>query len=467
MTFAAPIPGSFRDPAGAVHDWDGKIYRTVSRCGAKAYETVRETGFLDQMIEQGRVVGLREVTSPAILSAFPDAIHVLEHPRLKYISHPYEWCFQQLQDAALHHLQLMLDALAAGLTLSDATAYNIQFVGSRPIFIDHLSFRPYVEGELWLGHNQFCEQFLNPLLLSAVCGISFNEWYRGRLEGIPTSALARLLPTRARLSFRMNAHVFLPAMLGKGNQSEAVARGGQKRKGSLSRMGYEGLLRQLRNWIASLTPKDAGATVWSDYADGNTYAETERKTKRHVVWDFASWTRPSVLIDLGCNSGDFSATAIDAGAKRVIGYDFDHGALAAAWKRARAGDLPFLPLFLDAANPSPTQGWAQQERQGFEARAKGDAVIALAFIHHLVIGKNIALHQAISWIVGRAQTGLIEFVPKSDPTVQAMLAHREDIFDTYTVDAFRAHLSGIATIENETAISSSGRIIFEYRAHAK
>ncbi|MBJ3762509.1 50S ribosomal protein L11 methyltransferase [Maribius pontilimi] len=463
MTFATPIPGSFRDPSGCVHDWDGKIYRTVSLHGAKAYEAVRKTGFLDRMIEQGRVVGMREVRSPAILGAFPDAVHVLEHPRLKDISYPYEWCFQQLKDAAMHHLDLSLDALAADLTLSDATAYNIQFVGSKPVFIDHLSLRPYKKGEMWLAHNQFCEQFLNPLLLSAVCGISYNEWYRGRLEGIPTSALAKLLPVRSRLSFRMNAHIFLPEMLGRGNQSDAVARSGKKRKASLSRMGYEGLLRQLRNWIASLTPKDSNTTIWSDYADGNTYAKAERDAKRNLVRDFASRTRPSALIDLGCNSGDFSHAAIDAGAKRVIGYDFDQGALTAAWRRARAGNLPFLPLFLDAANPSPAQGWSQQERQGFEARAKGDAVIALAFIHHLAIGKNIGLRQAISWIVDRAYTGMIEFVPKSDPTVQAMLSDREDIFSTYTVDAFRAHLKEIATIENETEVSSTGRIIFEYR----
>ena len=463
MSFVAPVPGSFRDPAGAVHDWEDQIYRTVNREGAKAFEAVRATGFLERMIAQGRLVGLEEVTSPAILKEFPDAVHVLEHPRLDYISHPYEWCFQQLKDAALHHLNLALDALAEGLTLSDATAYNIQFIGPKPIFIDHLSFRPYIEGELWLAHNQFCEQFLNPLLLSSECGISFNDWYRGRLEGIPTPAIAKLLPFSARLSLRMNAHVFLPAMLGKGSQGDAVARGRQKSRRSLSRPGYEGLLRQLKGWITSLTPQGAKHTVWADYADGNTYADTEREAKRKLVRDFASRTRPSILIDLGCNSGDFSQAALEAGAKQAIGYDLDHGALTAACHRAQTEDLAFLPLFLDAANPSPAQGWAQEERSGFAARARGDAVIALAFIHHLAIGKNITLDRAISWITERAHAGLIEFVPKCDPTVQAMLSYREDIFTDYTVETFRDHLSKIAVIKAETQVSSSGRIIFEYR----
>jgi hypothetical protein len=47
---------------------------------------------------------------------------------------------------------------------------NVQFGGTRPLFIDLLSIRRYREGEYWLAHNQFCEQFLNPLLLSRVSG---------------------------------------------------------------------------------------------------------------------------------------------------------------------------------------------------------------------------------------------------------------------------------------------------------
>ena len=78
--------------------------------------------------------------------------------------------------------------------LSDATAYNIQFIGTRPLFIDVLSFVRYREGQVWKGHKQFCEQFLNPLLLHAYFGISHNAWFRGALEGVAVDDLAALLP---------------------------------------------------------------------------------------------------------------------------------------------------------------------------------------------------------------------------------------------------------------------------------
>lgn len=463
MTLDQAVAGSFRDPAGRVFDHEGRILRTVAKAGALAFEAARASGFLDRLVADERLVPFDMLQTPAPAELFADAEYILEHPRLEIISHPYEWCFGQLRAAALLHLDIALDALGCGLTLSDASAYNIQFTGYRPIFIDHLSFRPYREGEFWLAHRQFCEQFLNPLLLRAELGIPHNAWYRGTLEGIPTEQIARLLPRRARLSLRMNAHVFLPARYQRGTQSEAVRAAAGPRPGrGLPRRGYEGLLRQLRNWIAGLTPKDAAPSVWSDYAEDNTYADTETGAKRCLVAEFAARRRPALLLDLGCNSGVFAETALAAGAGAAVGFDFDQHALEKAHARSVGKALPFLPLFLDAANPSPSQGWAQAERAGFDERARGDAVSALAFLHHLAIGKNIPLEQCIAWIVGRAPVGLLEFVPKSDPTVQSMLRHREDIFEDYSEEAFAACLARHASVVQRTQVSAQGRAIYEF-----
>ena len=125
-------------------------------------------------------------------------------------------------------------------------------------------------------------------------------------------------------------------------------------------------------------------------------------------------------------------------------------------------NLSFLPLFLDATNPSPSQGWFQVERAGFIERNKADAVIALAFEHHLTIGNNIPMEKVISWITSIANKGLIEFVPKNDPTITRMLSVREDIFHDYTEEKFVYYLSEQAKIQNATIISESGRKIFEF-----
>lgn len=456
------IKGSFRDPSGRVHAHGARILRTVTPAGAPDFEAVLATGFLERLVDEGRLVPFERVTDPQTLALFDDAALVLEHPLLDYVSHPYEWSFPLLKAAALHHLDIALDALEAGIVLSDATAYNIQFDGPRPIFIDHLSFQPYTEGDYWLAHRQFCEQFLNPLLMRAHLGLSHNAWFRGTLEGIPSDHLSAILPARAKLSARMLAHVVLPARMQRKATGQSIARTAElSARRPLPRRAYAGMLGQLRGWIAGLVPKGA-RTVWGDYAADNTYAATEDRAKAEFIGKFITDTRAETVFDLGCNSGAFSQVALDAGADRVIGFDFDQAALDKAYVRATECGLDYLPLFLDAANPSPSQGWGEAERAGFTTRARADAVLALAFEHHLAIGKNIPLDQVVGWITSLAPTGIIEFIEKDDPTIRAMLALREDIFADYTKARFEEALSARARIVAQAQVTADGRTLYQY-----
>ncbi|MGH6915309.1 MAG: class I SAM-dependent methyltransferase, partial [Geminicoccales bacterium] len=302
-------PGSFRDPSGRVFVGDEGVFRTVSGYAQHAYEFVRDNRLLEDLARRGWVVESVEV-DPAVLGASArEARYVLEHPAIPYVSFPYEWCFPALKSAALLHLDLHLEALERGATLSDSSAYNVQFRGARPVFIDVLSLRPYREGELWVGHRQFCEQFLNPLLLRAKLGAPHNAWYRGSLEGIATTDLARLLPLSAKLSWNVFAHVVLHARLHEKALKRPSESTEKARAGRLSRAGLQGLLSQLRRWIARLQPADRGASLWGDYASTHSYRAAEESAKRRFVAEFVGRTRPRLLLDLGCNTGDYSALA--------------------------------------------------------------------------------------------------------------------------------------------------------------
>lgn len=453
--------GSFRDPAGGVFEADGRIYRSVTARGAEAFAAAKDAGLLDDLVEKGMLVPYAQVPrSPADRDA--GMVHLLEHPRLDTISHPYEWSFSLLKDAALFHLDLQITLLDRGFALSEASAYNVQFDGPNPVFIDHLSIRPYREGEYWLGHRQFCEQFLNPLLLRSAVGIAHNAWYRGNLEGIPTAELARMLPLKRRLSWNVLVHVLLQDRF----QQSSGAREdiGQKlRQGQLPKAQFRAMLEQLQRWIGSMRPAGSRPTTWASYAVNNTYSDTEGEAKRRFVADFVKSSGARSVIDLGCNTGDYSKLCLKSGASRVVGFDFDQQALDGAHARAKAESLPFLPLFLDARNPSPDQGWLQTERAGFGTRFKADAVLALAFEHHLAIAHNVPLDQVLDFVLAIAPCGVIEFVPKTDPTVRTMLALRVDIFPHYDEAAFRSLLAARAGIMREEQISASGRRMFAFR----
>ena len=456
----ARVAGSFRDPSGHVYEDDGSIFRVVAPVAARDYEAVRDAQVFRDLVQARKLVTVDEVDKKRLKPNGFEAAYLLQHRRLPYISYPYEWSFSLLRDAALFHLDLHLDLLERGFTLSDASSYNVQFDGPHPIFIDHLSIRPYRDGEFWTGHRQFCEQFLNPLLLRALLGVPHNSWYRGNLEGIPSGDLAKLLRFKNKFSWNVFTHVVLPNRF---QQSATTRESLDKAKARrLPLAAYKGMLSQLRRWIDRLTPDRIGSTVWGDYATTHTYSGSEEAEKRQFVGDFVKAARPKSVVDLGCNTGEYTKVALDSGAERAIGFDFDQKALDRAHHRAKEQSLNFLPLFLDARNPSPDQGWGQSERTGYASRTKADAVFALAFEHHLAIAHNVPLDEVVAWIVGIAPTGVVEFVPKTNSTVQRMLSLREDIFQNYTGDAFETALAKHARIEKREVVSKAGRTLYAF-----
>lgn len=457
-------PGSYRDPRGQIYHQDGRLFRTVTEAGYQDFMDVAETGLLQSLINSNRLVAY-DLVDPVDHGFDTSAKLLLEHSVLPYISYPYEWGFNLLKSAAVMQLQIILESLEHGVMLSDASAYNIQFVGAKPIFIDHLSFRPYQEGEYWIGHRQFCEQFLNPLLLRSSLGIPHNSWYRGSLEGITSVELNKLLPVYKKMGLNMFTQVHLQAhfqtkSIKQTNQPTAKSKAIGERK--LPKKSLEQLILSMLRWINKLQPKDQQSSIWSNYVSTKSYTDAANSQKGDIVSDYVTRTKSGSILDLGCNTGEYSEIALNAGATRVVAYDFDHGALDRAFDRAEKNSLNLLPLFLDATNPPPDQGWMQSERQGFSQRANTDGLLALALIHHIVIGKNVPLESCVQWLLSLADHGLIEFVPKTDPMVQILLMNREDIFPQYTVEKFRSILSSKADVVSETKIIDSDRIIFEY-----
>ena len=280
------IEGSFRDPAGQIFQKDGHIYRTVNAPAAEEFIFVQGTDFYTKAVSEKRLIAAEQVPLHILNGHRAEASYVIEHPRLPFVSYPYEWTFRMLKTAALFHLDFHIDALAEGITLVDASAYNVQFIGVSPIFIDTLSLRRYEPGALWSGHKQFCDQFLNPLLLQSYIGLHYNAWYRGSQEGITAGEIRKLLPARCKLSRRILTHVTLQDSLQKTTRKGSGPNLETLRAAGLPLPAFRKTLADLRDWIARLEPKNTGPTAWSDYAQSNSYAPQEEALKHEFVADF-------------------------------------------------------------------------------------------------------------------------------------------------------------------------------------
>ena len=456
-----PLGSSFRDPGGFVYTRDGVLYRQVNRVFQDRFEAVAGSGLYDELVRQRLIVAHRPVSLD--FAATPEAVAVLEPERVPFVSYPYEWSFGQLRDAALLTLELQERALVRGFTLRDASAYNVQFVGGQPIFIDTLSFEPRPEGAPWAAYGQFCQHFLVPLALMSRVDIGLGALQRVFLDGIPLELGARLLGSSAWLNPGLLFHVKLQAAAQRRYADREIGRTARARP--VGAPALLQLVRGLRAAIDSLTWNPAG-TEWADYTCDNNYTPEAAGAKRERVIELLRDLRPGTVWDLGANTGEYSRAARSL-SPRVIAFDLDPAAVERNYRRVRAeGESGVLPLLMDLTNPSPAQGWAHRERLSLEQRGPADAILALAVVHHLAIGHNLPLDRIAAFLARLGRHLVIEFVPKSDSQVVRLLRNRPDIFPAYTGEGFEAAFRQYFAIDQVQPIPASERTLYRMTARA-
>ncbi|MFM7059185.1 MAG: methyltransferase [Planctomycetota bacterium] len=383
----------------------------------------------------------------------------VRHVRVPLISWPWEWCFSMLQDAALLHLRLMRQALEAGWNLCDATPFNIQFVGSRPVHIDTGSFVPLTSGGAWEGYRQFCQQFLYPLMLQAWKGVDFQPWLRGRLDGIAPQQFSRLLSVRDFLRRGAFSHVWLHGLLdSKGPRRpvrESLAAGGFSREMILHNV------RGLERIVAGLQwryPRSA----WLNYTTAESHVSSDQPAKAAFVTAVCDFLRPQLTWDLGCNGGFYSSIAAEYG--DVAALDADQPTIDQFFQELKqdssASARRILPLVHNVADPSPGQGWRGRERESFEQRSRPQLILALAVLHHLVIGSGLRLEEIVEWLREKRAHVVLEWVDREDPLVQRLLQNRRDVFSDLQQEVFLNSLSGRFRILQTQQLESAGRRLY-------
>jgi hypothetical protein len=450
------VSGSFRDPSGFVCVSDGVLYRVVNECYRPHYERLLQSGLATDLMDSGFLIRHEEVSAGAKHSL--SGYKVLRPERVPFISYPYEWSFSQLRDAAMLTLRIQKRALKFGMSLKDASAYNVQFLRGKPIFIDTLSFETVTEGRPWVGYRQFCQHFLAPLALMAYCDVRLSQLLRVFLDGVPLDLASGLLPRRTRLKPSLAMHVHLHARAQKRYGGRPVAAGGRQ----LSRTALVALLDNLASAIRSLRWKPQG-TEWSDYYRDTNYSEPAIAQKERLVVNILGRLRPATVWDLGANVGRFSRLASRSGIT-TMAFDADPAAVEQNYLESRrTEDEHLLPLVVDLTNPSTSLGWAGAERLSLQERGPADVALALALIHHLAIGNNVPFARVAEWLSRIARHVVIEFVPKTDSQVQRMLASRTDIFERYTQSAFEEDFDAYFAIEARESIPRTERLLYHMR----
>ena len=450
------LAASFRDPSGFLFRHDGKLYRQINQIYADDFKLLTESGLYGRLVEKGLLIPHAE--APLELARTNQAHCIIEPELVPFISYPYEWSFSQLKDAALVTLRIQKLALKSGLSLKDASAYNIQFHRGRPILIDTLSFTAYREGEPWVAYRQFCQHFLAPLALMALRDVRLGSLLRTCIDGVPLDLAAALLPLRTKLNPGLLMHLHAHAASQKKHEDERKSAKGTK----VGKSALLGIIDSLRGAVRKLEWKPAG-TEWGAYYSDTNYSDQALALKRDLVKQLLSRTDARTVWDLGANNGFFSRVASEQGLP-TIAFDIDPVAVEMNWREVKEkGEQDLLPLLMDLTNPSPNLGWDHAERTSFLDRGPADAVFALALVHHLAISNNVPLPLLARFFARAGRWLIVEFVPKSDSQVKRLLATREDVFPDYTQAGFEAAFKESFEIVAAEAIEGSERTLYLMR----
>ncbi|MDB5619751.1 hypothetical protein [Tardiphaga sp.] len=448
-----PDNASFRDPAGFVFTQDGVVLRQVNLIYSEHYDLLMQSGLYADLVGAGLLIPHREYgTAP---SAPAQTYKVIEPDKIPFISYPSEWSSGQLKQAALTTLEVQRRALSFGMSLKDASSFNIQFIGSRAVLIDTLSLERYVEGTPWVAYRQFCEHFLAPLALMSLANSSAAALLGNSIDGIPLTLASRLLPIRSRLRPSLLLHLHFHTLELRKHQNPSASR----KTGHVTLTGLRGLIDSLHGAVSRL--KFAAAdSEWDDYYDRTNYPAAAMEEKASIVRAWVEELKPKIVWDIGSNRGRFSRIAAESGCY-VISADSDPAAVDSNYRQCQLrNETNILPVVIDISNPTPAFGWANTERRSFLQRGPADTILALALVHHLVITRGVPFEKIAATLAGSSTSLIVEFPSVEDSQVRQMLSQNTAAVARYSETAFRDGFGRHFRIVREQTISGSHRTLF-------
>jgi SAM-dependent methyltransferase len=445
------LAASFRDPAGAVFAFEGRIFRVVNAAGVDDLTAFLNAPSAQAAVRSGTIVRSDLLSGeilerPAIRDLFEHASGrlLLEHERIAFPSFPYEWPPEMLYAAGELTLDLAQSLLADGMGIKDGTPYNVLFRGPDPVFIDVLSFERRHPGDpTWLPYAQFVRTFLLPLLANRHFGLGLDQILTTRRDGLEPEEIYRWSRPMQRLKPPFLSLVSMPTWLGgKHDQDDqSIYRKKTLDNADKARFILDALFNGLRRSLRKVAPRAGKSSAWTDYmVSNNNYSADHFAAKQSFVKEALVEFAPRRVLDVGCNTGHFSALAAKSGAA-VVAIDYDPVVAGSVWRNARAEKLNILPLVVNLTRPTPSTGWRNREWPSFLERARGafDGVLMLAVIHHMLVTERVPLAEILD-VAAELTTKIliVEFISPEDSMFRRLTRGRDELHKDLTVELFEA-----------------------------
>ena len=450
---------TFRDPAGSLSLEGEFAVRTIHPEAREQVMAFVTSSFYSRLEDRGDMVGTTVRETPKGLQ--------LVHPKVPVPTYPWEWTPSQWQAAAELTLSLCAEALDEGWVLKDATPLNILFVGSRPVLVDVLSFErcdaapKEYPSHIWLAYGQYVRTFLLPLLMNKMLSWPL-ELSLFKRDGYEPADLYKALSWSQRLSRAAFWPVTLAARFDAKDGAKSVEKVAPQHKSpELALHLLKRTLANLRKQTQRAMPEYAGSE-WSSYTATLThYSAQESAQKLDWVRNVLSELKPGRVLDIGANTGVFSALAAEYAAQ-VVALERDAAAAESLYRMTRNGKLSIQTIHADLARPTPAVGWENHETSSLLHRLEGQSelVLMLAVIHHLILMEQIPVGAILELAhTLTSQYLVLEWVPVTDPMYQSLMRGRGSLYGSLSeVDLLTACEGRFRTLRRQPL--DNGRILF-------
>jgi SAM-dependent methyltransferase len=447
-----------------------RVLRAITAEAVPAVERLLAADWLQSCMQRGDIPESQWVDyrSPHLPEA--TSYSWIEHQRLSFPIFPHELCALQLHDAAELTLALAIEALDQGWVLKDASAWNVLFDRGRPVFCDLLSFEPFEPTRTWMAYAQFQRCFTIPLLVNQAAGIAPRTWFLCEREGLSPESARRLLPLRKAWRQPALEAVTLPVLFhGRGERARASGAGSAKIDAGRAKHVLRSTLQRLGRHVRALKPSLRDST-WLDYQSSRQHYQAEDlQAKAEFVRQALAAPDIHSVLDLGCNTGEYSVLAASLG-KSVVAVDGDEASVQRLYDSVRGSGKAISPMVLNIARPSPALGWMNLEVASFVERATGgfDCVMALGLIHHLLVTERATLEQVVELLLRLTSDRLlIEWVSPQDPRFRQLAGPNWKLYESLDASALERLLQPRCALQSSVNLPSAARTLSCWRRHPR
>ena len=442
------------DPRAEVFLSEDKVLRAIRSPHEEFYAELLRQPFIERLMADGILLGTKVSDGPVEGYSL-----VLEHPRIRPLTLPFEWPAEMLRAAALNLLELNSRLMEHGYCTIDGHPWNILFEGVDPRFVDFTSIIRLPPHGLWEEMKEFSDTCLSGLHLIEKGYPTVARALSREVRSGPDRTLANSVPFNAR-----RRHALRPPFREAATLADIgrffVGKGLRRlRRGLRGRAGFEASRDDIAETAAEIRKMNLSPVhdMWSTYyngaADAGVYDGTRasldalRQTspKHQIVEQLLDRWKPRTVLDVACNRGPYSQIAALKGA-RVIGIDTDEAALDAMYLDSKALRSGAIPLYVNPVTPAEAISFHERPFPSVIDRIRSECVLCLALVHHLVFKQHrINFRQTANILASLAEKHLIvEFVPVADRALSEFLQTRTEEFrrryEWYTLENFKSAL---------------------------